>query len=309
MAPTSRSWRLMGTVIEARIWHEEAEPILDQVENLLYLYKDRFSANDLTSELMEVNHNAGVQSVPVAEDLYELIALGKQHSCAAGSWLNITIGPLIQSWRIGFEDARLPQQEEIDRALAISNPEDIILDPSTRSVFLAKKGMAIDLGALAKGYIADQIVAYLKRVGVVQGLINLGGNVLTFGEASHNDDGLWRIGIQDPTKERGHNLAVLALPAKSVVTSGIYERTFTCEGQTYHHIFNRETGYPVETDIASLTIVSDLSVDGEIWTTRLFGMSLLDIYQAICQEEGIEGVIVTKENQYYVTPGLEDCLC
>lgn len=309
MTKTSRSWRLMGTVIEARIWHEQPDAILDQVENLLYLYKDRFSANDLTSELMEVNHNAGVQSVPVAEDLYELIELGKQHSCAPGSWLNITIGPLIQSWRIGFEDARLPQQEEIHRALAISNPDDIVLEPSTRSVFLSKKGMAIDLGALAKGYIADRIVDYLQRAGVSQGLINLGGNVLTFGEASHNEDGLWRIGIQDPTKERGNNLAVLALPAKSVVTSGIYERTFTCEGKTYHHIFNRETGYPVETDIASLTIVSDKSVDGEIWTTRLFGMPLLDIYQTICQEDGIEGVIVTKSNNYYITPGLEEYLC
>lgn len=86
MQASSRSLRLMGTIIETRIWYPQAETILDQVEELLYLYKDRFSANDLTSELMEVNLNAGVQAVPVADDLYELIKLGKEHSLAQGSF-------------------------------------------------------------------------------------------------------------------------------------------------------------------------------------------------------------------------------
>ncbi len=112
MQASSRSLRLMGTIIETRIWYPQAETILDQVEELLYLYKDRFSANDLTSELMEVNLNAGVQAVPVADDLYELIKLGKEHSLAQ-DLLNITIGPLVQSWRIGFSDAKLPTQEMI----------------------------------------------------------------------------------------------------------------------------------------------------------------------------------------------------
>ena len=80
MQASSRSIRLMGTTIDTKIWHEHPEPILDQVEELLYLYKNRFSANDLTSELMEVNLNAGVQPVPVAADLYELIELGKANS-------------------------------------------------------------------------------------------------------------------------------------------------------------------------------------------------------------------------------------
>lgn len=306
MQASSRSIRLMGTTIDTKIWHDNPEPILDQVEELLYLYKDRFSANDLTSELMEINLNAGVQPVPVAPDLYELIVLGKEHSCAPESHLNITIGPLVQAWRIGFSDAKRPSEETIQEKLALIDPKEIELDEETQSVYLKKEGMALDLGALAKGYIADRIVEHLKRVGVVSGLINLGGNVLTFGSAMHNEDGLWRIGIQNPTLPRGNNVAVIKIGEESVVTSGVYERTFEFEGKTYHHIFDSRTGYPVATEVASLTIVSEKSVDGEIWTTRLFGCPVLDIYQAVVAQEGIEAIIITKQNQLIYTPGLAD---
>lgn len=306
MQSSSRSLRLMGTVIETKIWHDQPEPILDQVEELLYLYKNRFSANDLTSELMEVNLNAGVQAVPVAEDLYELIALGKQHSCASGSYLNITIGPLVQAWRIGFKDARLPDQATIDEKLQLIRPQDIEMDPEEGLVYLKKEGMAIDLGALAKGYVADKIVDFLKRMGVASGLINLGGNVLTFGPAQHNEDGLWKIGIQHPRLPRGNNVAVLALEQGSVVTSGIYERTLEVDGNTYHHILDPTTGYPIQSDLASLTIVSDKSVDGEIWTSRLFGQSLTDIYQTVLDHDGLEAIILTIDNQMIITPGLRE---
>ncbi|HFI0234819.1 TPA: FAD:protein FMN transferase [Streptococcus suis] len=306
MQASSRQIRLMGTVIDTTIWHENPEPILDQVEQLLYLYKDRFSANDLTSELMEVNLNAGVQAVPVAPDLYELIELGKKHSLADNSFLNITIGPLTQLWRIGFKDAKLPDQASIDERLAIINPADIELEPEYQQVFLKKEGMAIDLGALAKGYIADKIVAFLKGMGAQAGLINLGGNVLTFGQPPHQADGLWRIGIQHPKLPRGNNALVLKIGEESVVTSGIYERTFQFEGKTYHHIFDSQTGYPLQAAIASLTIVSKQSVDGEIWTTRLFGASIWEIYDQVCQQEGLEAIIMTQDDQMMVTPGLRD---
>ena len=120
--------------------------------------------------------------------------------------------------------------------------------------------MKIDLGALAKGYIADRIADFLKAEKVTSALINLGGNVLTFGPALHNPDQKWRIGIQNPKETRNTNLMVLAIRDQSVVTSGIYERTFEIDGKTYHHIFNSQTGYPVSSDLASLTIISSLSV-------------------------------------------------
>lgn len=306
MQASSRSLRLMGTIIETKIWHPEAEPILDQVEELLYLYKDRFSANDLTSELMEVNLNAGVQAVPVADDLYELIKLGKEHSLAEASFLNITIGPLVQTWRIGFSDAKLPSPEVISEKLQLINPRDIELDDQEQTVYLKKEGMAIDLGALAKGYVADRIVDFLKRIGVEVGLINLGGNVLMFGQAPHNPDGCWRIGIQDPQKTRGENALVLKIGEESVVTSGIYERSLTVDGQTYHHILSSQTGYPIQSQLASVTIVSKQSVDGEIWTTRLFGQSIDQIIKVVEETDGIEVVLIGLDGKIFVTSGLSN---
>ena len=306
MDSASRITHLMGTKITTKIWADDPEAILDQVESLLYLYKNRFSANDADSELMKINHAAGKEAVVVSPDLFELISLGKEHSLASNSFLNITIGPLIQSWRIGFSDARLPSQAEIDEKLSLIDPKSIQLDKVAQTVYLEKEGMAIDLGALAKGYIADRIVDHLKRMGVTKGLINLGGNVLVFGKADHNADGLWHIGIQDPRLARGYNAEVLAIESGSVVTSGVYERMFTVEGKTYHHIFDSSTGYPIETDIASLTILAERSVDCEIWTTRLFGASPRQIFDQVNQTEGIEAVIILTDGQIIYTNGLLD---
>ena len=292
MQLTNRRVRLMGTVIDVSIYHEEPTPLLDQVEALLHTYNKRFSANDDSSELMKINKAAGLHSVTVHPELFELIALGKWHSCQPGSHLNIAIGPLIQTWRIGFSDARLPL------------PEEIVLSEENQSVFLKEKGMKIDLGALAKGYIADRIADYLKDENVTSALINLGGNVLTFGPALHNPDQKWRIGIQNPKETRNTNLMVLAIRDQSIVTSGIYERTFEIDGKTYHHIFDSQTGYPVSSDLASLTIISSLSVDGEIWTTRLFGSSLERIFQEVSSQPNLEAIIVDKDNRCFQTGGI-----
>lgn len=292
-----RQIRLMGTVIDCLVYHEEAERLLDETVRLLHLYERRFSANRSDSELMQINHQAGLAPVSVSPDLYELIRLGKEHSCAPGSRLNIAIGPLVQLWRIGFSDASVPSQLAIDKKRQLIDPEQIILKDAERSVFLKKKGMLIDLGALAKGYIADKIMVYLKTEKATAALINLGGNVLTWGPALHNDDQLWRVGIQNPAEKRGINSLVLQIRSRSVVTSGIYERKLEAEGRTYHHILSSETGYPAETDTASLTIFSDKSVDGEIWTTRLFGQPLEYIRQELAGQVHLSGLVIKKNGE------------
>lgn len=299
----SRSLHLMGSTICISLYHERAEILLDEAVQLLHVYKNRFSANDENSELMTINHLAGIESVSVHPELFELIELGKYHSLVEGSHLNITIGPLVQTWRIGFSDARLPSTEEIQQALSLTDTNLLELKPEDCSVFLTKKDMKLDLGALAKGYIADKIKDYLLSQGVTSALINLGGNVLTIGQNAVSQRA-WRIGIQNPKLLRGNHSAILAVTNQSVVTSGIYERTFTVEGQNYHHILDRKTGYPIENQLASLTIVSDKSVDGEIWTTRLFGESPTSILSQIEQQAGIEALIITQDSQLFCSSGL-----
>ena len=303
MQSASHSLRLMGASITLMIFHENAQNLLLQSEQLLHLYKNRFSANDADSELMEINLQAGKKAVQVHPELFELIELGKKHSIAANSHLNIAIGPLVQTWRIGFSDAKLPSEEEIQRLLKITNPEDIILDDSKQEVYLSKVGMRIDLGALAKGYIADKLKEFLVEQGVQSGIIDLGGNILTIGE-NPTYQRPWRIGIQNPLLDRGEHVAVIAVSDASVVTSGIYERQLVVDGKTYHHIFDRTTGYPMETELASITIVAEKSVDCEIWTTRLFGQNPYDIIEEIEQQPGLEAFVITKNQKMMYTSGI-----
>ena len=167
--------------------------------------------------------------------------------------------------------------------------------------------MKIDLGALAKGYSADLIATFLKSQGVEEALIDLGGNILTVGQhpLKHQP---WRIGIQNPVEKRGQHLLVLSVKDKSVVTSGIYERHLEVDGQSFHHIFDSTTGYPVETDLASITILSDRSVDGEIWTTRLFGEAPASILNIVESLPGIDAILVSQSGKIAYTSGLPSYL-
>ena len=296
--------RLMGTVIELKIAHPEGERLVAEVFEQLKRYEHRFSANDPTSELMAVNLAAGKHAVSVHPEIFHLVKMGLENSLAAGSRMNILIGPVVQTWRVGFSDARVPTDEEIKAKLQLTDATKVEMDEASQTIFLLEEGMRIDLGCIAKGYIADLVMQQLKELGVTSALINLGGNVLTLGPAIHHEDGNWWIGIQNPKLLRGENVALLPIQEESIVTSGVYERVLEVDGKKYHHILDPNTGYPAETDVASLTIVSKQSVDCEIWTTRLFGKKAHEILFEVEQHPNIEAVMILEDNRIFYTSGL-----
>lgn len=301
----SREIHRMGTIIQLSVQHEYASFVLDELILRMKEYEKWFSAHDPSSELMKVNNNAGMNPVKVNRHLFELIRLGKEHSLASGSSLNIAVGPLVQAWKIGFKDANIPSPKKIQSLLTKTNANDILLNEIDQTIFLKQPGMFIDLGALAKGYMADLLIEDLESMQVSAGLINLGGNVITYGKSPKHSDGYWRIGVQHPLLPRGNSIAVLRSVNQSVVTSGIYERTYTVNNETYHHILDPSTGYPIESDIAGLTVISKLSVDGEIWTGRLFGQSPHQIIYTLNEIEDVEGIVVTKDSQMFYTDALK----
>nr|WP_225426576.1 FAD:protein FMN transferase [Companilactobacillus hulinensis] len=305
METASRTLHLMGTIIPMWVESENPESLLDVAEAKLVDYERRFSANDDNSHLMHINQSAGVQPIKVEDDLFELIKIGKEQSLIRNSALNIAIGPLIQEWRIGFDDAKFPSQSRIDELLQVIDPADIVLDETNQTVFLKHKQMSIDLGAIAKGYFADKIINYFKGEGAKAAFISLGGNVLTFGDEPEHTDGMWRVGVQNPFLPRGNFVAAVKIKNQSVVTSGIYERKFVWKGHTYHHIFDSQTGYPIKTDLASITIVADKSIDCEIWTTRLFSNNALEAIEILNTLDGIDGVAVTTDGQMAYSNGLK----
>lgn len=294
----------MGTQINLSITHPMADELLEKANHMLAVYEMRFSANNSKSALMRVNQQAGIQPVHVDSDLYELIQFGQKYSLSSKLALNITIGPLVKLWKIGFADAHVPEQKEIEERLKLIDPTDIELDDVKKTVYLTKKGMELDLGALAKGYFADNLKKFFQSEGVQSGIVDLGGNVLTIGENPKYEDGYWRVGIQEPSSNRGDLVGAVLVKDKSVVTSGIYERSLNVSEKKYHHIFDSTTGYPIENELASVTIVSDESIDGELWTTLLFGLDYTAAIHYIDSIPGIEALLITKNNEVKMSRGI-----
>ena len=299
-------FQMMGTFIDVVIYHPHGEQLINAVYQQLQGYAQRFTVNQTDSELMAVNHNAGIAPVVVQADLFQLIKRAKLISEDRKNPFNIAIGPLVKAWHIGFNDARMPSSEEISAILAYVDPQHIILDEQCHSVWLSQPHMEIDLGAIAKGYFADQVKIMLVNAGVKSGFISLGGNVLTIGHAPENSNQAWNVGIQNPLAERGSLIRAVPLQGASVVTSGINERFFQANGQRYHHLLDAQTGMPIATDMASLTIISADSVDGEIWSTAGFLPVISDAIDYLNQQPGIEAVAVGNNGDIHITQGLVD---
>ncbi|OAN13001.1 thiamine biosynthesis protein ApbE [Photobacterium jeanii] len=301
----SARFQMMGTFIDVVVYHSNGEQLIREAYAQLADYAVRFTVNQPDSELMRVNQHAGIAPVGVAQDLFGLVKLAKQHSEDTRNPFNIAVGPLVKAWRIGFKDARVPSQKIIAEKLSLVDPTKIILNEDDHLVFLSQKGMEIDLGAIAKGYFADQVKNKLVEAGVQSGFISLGGNVLTIGHSPDNSNKAWNVGIQNPLSDRGDVLRVVPLQGMSMVTSGINERFFESNGQRYHHLLDAQTGMPISTDIASLTIISQQSVDGEIWSTAGFLPSVESALTYLNAQAGIEAVIVSKQGRVNVTRGFQ----
>lgn len=169
---------LMGSPILLKLFsHDEA--LASRVFRLIKQYEDLLTVNRAHSQVMDINHAAGQHPVAVSRPVFELIRCAKAASLLKDSAFNLAIGPLVKRWKIGFRGDSVPPAEDIAALLAITRPEDVLLDEASSSVFLIQKGMEIDLGAIAKGYIADRVRDYLRKEGAELGLINLGGNIQT----------------------------------------------------------------------------------------------------------------------------------
>ncbi|HGK4001661.1 FAD:protein FMN transferase [Klebsiella pneumoniae] len=276
---------LMGSPILLKLCsHDEA--MASRVFQLIKRYEDLLTVNRAESQVMDINHAAGRYPVTVSRPVFQLIQCAKAASMVRDSAFNLAIGPLVKLWRIGFHGHSVPDAAEIRARLALTRPQEVILDEATCSVFLQQPGMELDLGAIAKGYIADRVRDYLRQQQVEKALINLGGNVHTLGE--------WAIGLKKPFADAQALIGSLTVNGQSVVTSGTYERYFEQDGKRWHHILDPRSGYPLDNELDSVTVISADSLDGDIWTTLLFGLGVEKGCAALRQRQDIDAIFVTK---------------
>ena len=165
--------------------------------------------------------------------------------------------------------------------------------------------MSLELGAISKGFIADQVKAYFEEKGISTAIINLGGNVVVMGTSPNQENG-WKVGVQDPDKIRGATVGYVHQANRSIATSGIYERYIEVDGSIYHHILDPNTGYPVENDISGVTVFTDQSTDGDALSTSLFIFGIEEGLAYVNSLDGVEAVFIDKEHGVHLSEGLKD---
>ena len=314
----------MDTAMLITTYGERSPAAAYACEDVIRDLEARLSRTDPDSEVSRLNA-AGGEPVEAGEDLGVLFELAKHYRRSTGGAFNIAIAPVVSAWGFTSDSFRVPSREELDGLLELAQGGPVYHGPQTHDGadrYSLGPGQAIDLGGLAKGYAADKIVKVLQEHDVPRANINLGGNVLAYGDRP--DGTPWRVGIQDParTDEPNAFAGVLALTDSFAVTSGGYQRYFEQDGKTYHHIIDPATGYPADSGLTSVTVVAGLGEgDGsgfpgtmcDAYSTALFVMGE-ERALAFWRDETMWGeqgcpfdlVLVTEDDRVVVTEGLAD---
>lgn len=303
---TSQSSFQIGTYITLSIYadHEVPNEVFDDLFDLIDKYEYMVSKNIETSEVSEVNRQAGIGPVKVSDAIIEMLVLGKEYSEDSNGLFDLSIGSLVDLWGIGTKEAHVPDASEIQQSMANVDYTKIDFNPSTNTVFLEEPEMELDLGAIAKGYIADRVKDMILEKGYTSAIVNLGGNVLTVGNKPNSDS--WAIGVRDPRSDATTEMGILYLEDNSIVSSGVYERYFMEGDIRFHHIINPKTGFPEQNDMMSISIVSNLSVEGDALSTSVFLMGLERGLEYIESQPDVEAVFIMQDLSVYITSGLKD---
>lgn len=291
----------LDTHCSIRIVGVEDESLLDAAFGRLFALERALSSHLADSEISRVNTAAGLAPVKVGEDAIAIVLRDIEYAEQSDGAFDPTVGPLVTLWGIGTKNARLPSTDEIRKALVLTNWRDILVDSQQKTLFLRRRGMALDLGSATKGYAADAIASLLRDKGIRKALIDLGGNILVLG--SRPDGKPWRIGLQNPFKGRSAKLGVASLVDESMVTSGIYERYLEIEGTRYHHILDTSTGYPVDKGLVSATVIAPRSFDADGLTTAILALGKKRGME-LAIRRGVAAILVDADRKVYMTPGL-----
>ena len=288
--PISKTGIYFDTVIQIDIYDSNDTGLLDQCFEQCQVFEQTISRTIETSEIYKINHANG-KPIEVSDITLDLIQKGIEYGDLTDGKFDITIAPLMELWDFKNNTGNIPKHADIEEALSHVNYKNIVIDGN--KVSLTDPKAAIDLGGIAKGYMADYLKDYLISEGVESALINLGGNILTLG--SKPDGTSFNLGIQKPFDKQGTAITSVKVTDSSVVSSGIYERYFEVDNTLYHHILDTTTGYPCDNNLLGVTILSEKSVDGDALSTSCFVLGLDDGVKLIKSLEGVEAIFITED--------------
>jgi thiamine biosynthesis lipoprotein len=278
---------------------KEAEAALTEAEEFITNLENQISTNIDTSEISLLNKNG---EGTVSEDTLALINRSLDIYKSTGGAFDITIYPIVKAWGFTTESYQVPSDKKLASLMKLIDSDSVKVDTKNKKVKFEKSGMQIDLGGIAKGYTSAAIMEIFKSHDIQSAVISLGGNVQVLGTKTTGEN--WRVAIQSPDDSSTY-LGVLSTHDKAVVTSGGYERYFEQDGKTYHHIIDPSTGYPADTGLTSVTIVSEDGTLADGLSTSLFVMGkekAVDYWKK--HQSEFDMILVEQDGTISVTSGI-----
>ena len=288
----------MDTHMTLKAYGDKAEAEHEKAVGTLVDLDAKWSVTNTDSEIYKVNH-AGGGTVQVWPETSELVSFGRDMYEKSDRTLDISIYPILLEWGFTIHYYKVPAQERISKLLWNVNASKISVNGSGVTV---PADMMIDLGSVAKGAASDMICDELRKAGVESAVLDLGGNIQTLG--SKPGSGKWKIGIRDP--EGSGVIGSVSVENKAVVTSGGYERQFTENGKTYHHIIDPSTGWPAESGLVSVTVIGDSGRMCDALSTSLFIMGAEKAYHYWRKTGGFDYIALTKSGELLVSSGIAE---
>lgn len=302
----TRSDFALDTVVTVTIYGTKDNSLLTEPFNVIKDYDSKLDAFSSDSEIGKINAAAGVSAVTVSHDTVEIIKDSLAYSKETDGAFDITVGPLVTMWNIGEPVVKdPPSADAVAAAQAQVDYTKVQVDETNNTVYLTEPGMALNLGAVAKGYISEKVKECLVKEGVTHAIVNLGGNVVLVGGKTGSED--FSVGVEDPADPDKSMVGNLTLKDKAVVTSGDYQRYFTdSSGKRYCHILNARTGYPADNDLHQVTVVADDPFKSDALSTSLFLMGSEKAQAYVKAHSDIMVILVTTDNRVLVSNGLKD---
>ncbi len=282
---------MMDTITQIKlITKNDGEKYIDDISEIIRKYDKMFSHTDEESEIYKLNKG---EKFDLSEETHDIIkASGEFYDDTYGAF-DITIGAVSKLWNKTFENSVLPDENELNKALKTVNYSSLSL-----------KDQEINLGAVAKGYIADRVSEYINENKIENALVNLGGNIYAKGKNENNKK--WNIGVLDPL-ETDSVLLTLDISDKFVITSGNYIRYTDIDSVRYHHIIDATTGYPANNELNSVTIISDSGFIGDALSTSCFLLGY-EKSKALLEKYSVSAIFATKDNKIYYSKELESSM-
>ena len=259
---TKRTFFCFDTLIDISLSGKNSGKAADEMETVLLDMEKIYSKYRADSVISEFNSLKTGKSITIPDEMADLIKRSCEISRLTDGAFDITTSKLSDLWQIKNATTP-PAQSDIDLALENTGYEQIDLNGNV----LTKTDVNIDFGGILKGLAADKVRTIAEKHGIASGIVNLGGNVCLIGLKDHRDS--WTVGVTNPFSP-GEIYLTVAAENKNVITSGAYQRYFEFEGKKYHHILSPETGYPADTDIASVTVVSPDGTLADALSTAIF---------------------------------------